>query len=494
MLDSIVIFVYNNAIINNFIVHNLYISKIGWTSLQTTVIVVYKFPYHKEMKRTVQVVFLIPAVKERYGLKMTGKKQFVLKGDICYSKDKDTLETLEQGWLVCEDGVSAGVYQELPEEFKDYELIDCKKALIVPGLTDLHIHAPQYSYRGLGMDLELLEWLDTHTFPAEAKYEDIEYAKRAYSIFTRDLKNGATTRACIFATIHAPATELLMDMLEKTGIKAMVGKVNMDRNSPDNLREADAARAQEDTTHWIKRVIGNYKNIKPILTPRFIPTCSDDLMERLKRIQEEFQLPVQSHLSENQGEMAWVKELCPWSEFYGGVYDHFGLFGGTVPTIMAHCVHSTVQEIDLIRERGVYVAHCPQSNTNLASGIAPIRRYLEAGIRVGLGSDVAGGFTGSIFRAMADAIQVSKLRWRFMEDGKPLTAAEAFYLGTLGGGSFFGKAGSFEEGYEFDAVVVDDKRLESPDFLSVEERLERVIYLAEDQDVTMKFAAGIQVK
>ena len=147
-----------------------------------------------------------------------------------------------------------------------------------------------------------------------------------------------------------------------------------------------------------------------------------------------------------------------------------------------------------MKERGVYIAHCPQSNTNLSSGIAPVRKFLDEGLRVGLGSDVAGGTVGSVFRAMADAIQVSKLRWRLTDDTmKPLTVQEAFYLGTVGGGSFFGKAGSFDAGYELDALVIDDSNLATPLKLSIPERVERVIYLSDDKNITKKFVGGHQI-
>ncbi|WP_238724190.1 amidohydrolase family protein [Diplocloster agilis] len=422
------------------------------------------------------------------------KESFVLKGNICYSQDKDHFRTVADGYLVCVDGISEGVYEELPEQYRNLPLIDCEDQLILPGLTDLHVHAPQYAFRGLGMDLELLDWLNTHTFPEESKYADLEYAKTAYQIFVEDMKNGPNTRACIFATLHVPATELLMDLLEETGMKTMVGKVNMDRNSPDILCEAGAEQSAADTAAWIEDVVGKYRNVQPILTPRFIPTCSDELMRLLKEIQKKYQLPVQSHLSENQGEIAWVKELCPSSAFYGDAYDQFGLFGGDCKTIMAHCVSSSDDEIRRMKERGVYIAHCPQSNTNLSSGIAPVRKFLDEGLRVGLGSDVAGGTVGSVFRAMADAIQVSKLRWRLTDDTmKPLTVQEAFYLGTVGGGSFFGKAGSFDAGYELDALVIDDSNLATPLKLSIPERVERVIYLSDDKNITKKFVGGHQI-
>lgn len=424
------------------------------------------------------------------------KKTFALKGTVIYAKELGKLEIYENSYLVCENGAVGGVYKELPEQFRGITVCDVGDKLIIPGLVDLHVHAPQYSFRGLGMDLELLDWLNTNTFPEEGKYKDLAYAEKAYGIFTENMKKSATTRACVFATLHNEATLLLMDKLEQAGLSAMVGKVNMDRNSPDILREESAEASAKATREWLAAVKDRgYEHITPILTPRFIPSCTDELMELLKEIQKEYDLPMQSHLSENQGEISWVKELCPWSEFYGDAYDHFGLFGGECRTIMAHCVYSNEQEIQRMKERGVYVAHCPESNTNLSSGVAPIRRYLDLGLHVGLGSDVAAGSTENMFFAMAQAIQASKLRWRLMDDSlKPLTVEEVFYLATKGGGTFFGKVGSFEPGYAFDAVVLDDSRLAHPQELTAKQRLERIIYLGDEREVVLKYMDGKNIK
>ncbi len=420
------------------------------------------------------------------------QRSFALRGDLCWSRDARHLNTVKDGWLVCVDGRSAGVFETLPEQYAGLPREDWSGRLVLPGLVDLHVHAPQYTFRGLGMDLELLDWLDRHAFPEEARYADLDYARAAYSRFVEDMKHSPNTRACVFATLHGPATRLLMDLLEESGLVAMVGKVNMDRNAPDNLRESCPEAAELETRRWLDASAGRYERVTPILTPRFVPSCTDDLMARLGELRREFDVPVQSHLSENQGEVALVQELCPWSRFYGDAYDRFGLFGGDHGCIMAHCVLSGDGEIALMKERGVYVAHCPQSNTNLASGIAPVRRYLDEGLNMGLGSDVAGGSTLSIFRAMADAIQVSKLRWRLQDQSlSPLTAPEAFWLGTAGGGAFFGRVGSFDPGYELDAVVLDDSRTAPVLPLSVEDRLERAIYLSEDRDVVKKFVRGV---
>jgi guanine deaminase len=219
-------------------------------------------------------------------------------------------------------------------------------------------------------------------------------------------------------------------------------------------------------------------------------------MLRLKELQREYGLPVQSHLSENNDEIEWVRELCPEAASYGDAYDRFGLFGGKgTPTVMAHCVWSKGAEEELLRDNGVFVAHCPQSNTNLASGIAPIRRFMKKGIRVGLGSDVAGGCHISIFRAMSDALQVSKLYWKLVDQNDaPLSLPEAFYLGTAGGGGFFGKVGSFEEGYEFDAVVIDDSGITSSNPLTVQERLSRVIYFPDEISIVDKYVRGAKCR
>lgn len=198
-----------------------------------------------------------------------------------------------------------------------------------------------------------------------------------------------------------------MDQLEKAGLRTMVGKVNMDRNCPDYLSEASARSSAEETKLWLEDVKSRaYHNTMPILTPR-LSELYRRTVKLLKEIQTETGLPVQSHLSENYGEISWVQELCPESEFYGDAYDRFGLFGNDVKTVMAHCVHSDAREIARMKANGVFVCHCPESNMNLASGVAPIRTYLDEGLHVGLGSDVAGGSTENLFLAMAHAIQAS---------------------------------------------------------------------------------------
>ena len=406
---------------------------------------------------------------------------FIIHGDICYSRDKNTLVTHEDGYLVCADGVCQGVFDAIPERYAHLAIHDYSGMLVMPGMVDLHIHAPQYAYRGLGMDRELLDWLNTYAFPEESKYSDPDYADKAYTIFTNAIKKSATTRLAVFGTLHREATELLIDKLEQSGVVSFVGKVNMDRNSPDNLREVSAEASLADTERFLKETQGKYRNTYPIITPRFTPSCTDELMQGLGELSKTYGVRVQSHLSENPGEVTWVRELCPWAENYGEAYNRFGLFGKPEKAIMAHCVYSDDNEIARMKENGVFIAHCPASNTNVASGIAPMRKYLDLDMNLGLGSDVAGGHSESMFTAMVDALQVSRLYWRLVDQRQqPLNVTEVFYLATKGGGAFFGKVGSFEKGYECDAVILDDSLLPHPQKLSLQERLERAIYLGGD--------------
>lgn len=418
---------------------------------------------------------------------------YILRGNIIHTPNMGTFEIVKDGYIVLHDRIVKGVYSSLPEEFTDYKIINYGDKLIIPGLVDLHTHGPQFPLRGLGLDRELLPWLEAYPFKEEGKFKNIEYSKKVYKEVVEELWSVGTTRVVIFATIHCDSTKILMDLLEEKGIVAYVGKVNMDRNSADELME-DSDKSLEDTERWIKDCNGKYKKVKPIITPRFVPSCSEKLMEGLGKLALKYNVPVQSHLSENKGEIEMVKNLHPNCKNYGDVYNSFSLFGQT-PTIMAHCVHLEDDEIDTMVKNNVMVAHCPDSNMNLISGVAPIRKLLNKGLKVGLGSDISAGSKVSIFDAMISAIQVSKLRQALLgEKDQCLTIPEVFYLGTKGGGQFFGKVGSFEEGYEFDALVIDDSELWKINKGTIEERIERLIYSGTVGKIVARHISGLTAK
>jgi guanine deaminase len=283
-----------------------------------------------------------------------------------------------------------------------------------------------------------------------------------------------------------------MDLFAESGLSAYVGKVNMNRNSPENLQETTESSLR-DTEEIILEYGSKYELVKPIITPRFVPSCSMELLRGLGDMAEKYNVPVQSHLCENLDEISFVKALHPDCRNYASVYDASGLFGD-VPTIMAHCVWVNDEEIDLIAKKKVTVAHCPSSNFNLSSGIAPVRRLIERGIPVGMASDVSGGHRLSMMSVIVSSAQASNIRW--LETGrseKPLNTCELFYLATKGGGKFFGRVGSFEEGYEFDALVVDDRSLPAFKKLSLEERLQKFIYTGDDRNIKARYIAGRKI-
>ena len=417
----------------------------------------------------------------------------IYRANIIYTPTPDKLEIIPHGYIaVHSSGIIEGVYTEKPADM-DGQVIDLGDKLLIPAFNDLHVHAPQYRNMGLALDLELLPWLNTYTFPEEAKYADTEYAKKMYRRFVHELWMQGTMRSAVFGTMHAESTRILADLFVQAGMGAYVGLVGMNRNSPDNL--------QNSTEYVIKGMDmlcehldkhGNNGLVKPIITPRFIPSCTPDMLQALGDYAAKTGLPVQSHLSENRSEIAWVAELEPESTCYGDAYNRYGLFGQT-PTLMAHCCFTEGEELELMKRNGVYVVHCPMSNSNLSSGIAPIRTFLEQGVKVALGTDVSAGHNMSMLRVMQYAIQVSKLRYAESKgQTKFLSLSEVLYLATKAGGSFFGKVGSFEKGYEFDALVIDDTYLNAFDY-TLDQRIERYIYLGDDRDIKCRLCRGVEL-
>lgn len=418
----------------------------------------------------------------------------IYRANIIFTPTPGKLEIIPHGYIVVKsNGLVEGIYKELPENM-DWrrQVMDFGDKLLIPAFNDLHVHAPQYRNMGLALDLELLPWLNTYTFPEESKYADPEYARRLYRRFVHELWMQGTMRSAVFATIHPEATRILADLFIQAGMGAMVGLVGMNRNSPDTLQNTTAEVIEG--MRMLKEHLDEHGDgrVQPIITPRFVPSCSDKMLTALGAYAKETGLPVQSHLSENRSEINWVKELEPDTTCYGDAYNKYGLFGQT-PTLMAHCCYTDGEEMELMRKNGVYVVHCPMSNSNLSSGMAPIRKFLNAGINVALGTDVSAGHHMSMLRVMQYAIQVSKLNYAQTKGEMPfLSLSEVFYLATKGGGSFFGKVGSFEPGYEFDALLVDDSYL-NYDHYTLEQRLERYIYLGDDRDIKRRFCRGVEL-
>lgn len=414
----------------------------------------------------------------------------ILKGNVMFAPELGGLNCVENGYIVAEHGRIIDVFAELPGKYAVAEIEDFGDALITPAFVDMHLHAPQYSMVGLGMNLQLLDWLNTYTFKTESLYGDAGFAREAYGQLAAELISKGTTRVCMFSSLHRDSTLILMEELEKAGVTGYVGKVNMDRNSPAELSES-TEQSKAETLRWLEEC-GRFKHIKPIITPRFTPSCTNELMEWLGKTAGVRDLRVQSHLSENLAEMAWVRELHPDCERYWQTYNKYGLWKHN--TVMAHCVHCDAQERAAIKRAGVVVAHCPDSNLNLISGIAPVRTMLREGIRVALGSDMAGGAMLSMTQTATMAIRVSKLRWYADHTEDFLTVAEAFYLITTAGQQFFEAGPGFKPGDMLHAVVLSDKKLPKTRTLTNTERLERIVYLAQERDITAVYSEGRRVK
>lgn len=413
----------------------------------------------------------------------------ILRGNIVYTKTLQKFEIHEDSYIVAVDGKIEGIYHNLPQKYNEFQVEDYGNSIIIPGFVDLHIHAAQYMQSGIGMTRQLLEWLNDYTYDLERKFQDEDFAKKAYSDFADKLLCVGTLRSCIFASSSTKGTQVLFEALKEKGLGAYVGKVNMDTNAPDFIIEST-----KDSIEGTKRLIDMYKDeklVKPIITPRFAPTSTRELLKELGKLAVEAGIPVQSHVNENIDEMEWVKELFPESKTYIDVYDDNMLFGQT-PTVMAHAIYLEEEEIEYMREKGVFIAHCPDSNINVRSGIMPLRKYIDKGLKIGLGSDVAGGHKIGMNEAIVRAVQLSKILNIMDKSCSPVEFSEAFYIGTKGGGEFFGKTGSFEEGYSLDALVIEDEETISKNYC-VLDRLEKFIYTGDDRNICARYLEGVKI-
>lgn len=415
----------------------------------------------------------------------------ILKGTILSAPALGRLDVTEGGYLIAEDGVITGVFPALPERYAGAPVEDFGGALILQAPADLHLHAPQYPMMGMGMDLPLLDWLNTYAFPTEARFSDPGYAREVYRRLAEDLIANGTTRVCMFSSLHREATLILMEELERAGVAGYVGKVNMDRNGGADLQET-TEESMAETLRWLEEC-GDFRHVKPMVTPRFTPSCTDELMAFLGRLASERDLPIQSHLSENTAEGDWVRQLHPDCAQYWETYAKYGLWNGR--TVMAHCVWCDARERRAMKDAGVTAVHCPDSNQNLCSGVSPVRVLLREGVKVALGTDVAGGDTLSMLDAASSAIRASKAR-RILDGWGTdfLTAAEAWYLAASAGAEFFGDRPGFAAGNPLHALALDDSQLLQPHPLTPEERLERCLYHRQRDAIRAVWSAGRRVK
>lgn len=412
----------------------------------------------------------------------------IIKGNIVQAAAPGKVTVSEGGCIVLrDDGTIDAVLEKVPASYSA-EVIDYGERFIMQSFADMHLHAPQYPMLGMGMDLPLIDWLNAYTFPVEARFSDLAYAREVYRCLARELIAHGTTRVSMFSSLHTDATLVLMEELEKAGVVGYVGKVNMDRNGGENLQET-TEESKRETLRWLD-ACADFKGLKPILTPRFTPSCTDELMAWLGDLAEKRGLYVQSHLSENKSEIAWVKSLHPGCAQYWETYAKYGLWKDH--TLMAHCVYSNRREREAMARANVGVVHCADSNMNICSGTAPVREMLREGLWVMLGSDIAGGAELSMNKVVTKSIRASKIRHIASDGSEPfLTVDEAYYLGTSAGHRYFGDGDGFAAGNKLHAIVVDDSAFPpSARPLTVHERFERAVYLMEREHISAVWSDG----
>ena len=357
------------------------------------------------------------------------------------------------------------------------KLVDYSGSVILPGFIDTHIHLPQLRERAMISD-SLLEWLERYIFPAEKRFADPEFAREvSHEFFSSLLRNGTTT-AVVFSSSHREATEIAFEEAMKSGIRAVIGQVLMDMNGPEEL-----LTTPEKAVKDIKAVASNWHGFDGRLfyavTPRFAVSCTMELMRTAAEIAREMGLYVQTHLSEQIGEIEEVMRLFPEAQSYTDVYLKTGLLGER--TIVAHAIHLSDRERKILAETGTKIAHCPSSNFFLHSGVMDLKAHERAGLTVSIGSDVGAGPFLSMLEVLRDAYYANMM-----------SPFKAFHLLTMGGARALGmedRIGSLEVGKEADFVIIDPEPLagadDDPSVL-----LSRLMILGDERNISATYVRG----
>lgn len=368
-----------------------------------------------------------------------------------WSSHADTaVEWFDEGYLVVQDGrvLEVGDASHLDNKNHDAAVVDYRGNYIVPGFVDAHLHFPQTGIIA-SHGAELLEWLRKYTFPEEARFGDAAYAARTAKLFVDELLRNGTTSALAFSTIHEESVDALFNAASDANMRFATGKVMMDRNCPENLRDTPET-GYESSLSLIEKWHGKDR-LTYAVTPRFAPTSSDEQLKVAARLFAEHDgVYLQSHVAENKAEVEWVAELFPWSRSYLDVYDHFGLLGERA--VYAHCIYLDDTDISRLAASGSTAAFCPTSNLFLGSGLFDLARAKESDLQTALATDVGGGTSFSMLRTADEAYKVSRLA------GSSITPQQLFYEMTMGGAKALhidSHVGNFSVGKEADFVVLD---------------------------------------
>ena len=371
-------------------------------------------------------------------------------GDPFHTGPQDAVRHETQGAVAIDEGriVAVGPADSLKTTYPDAPLTDHGEALLSPGFVDAHAHYPQTAIIA-SWGKRLIDWLGHYTFPEEARFADPAHAGTiARRYFDLTLAAGTTT-AVSFATIHPESVDAYFNEARARGLRALAGKTCMDQNAPHTLSDT-AASAYDDSKRLLEKWHG-IDRLGYVITPRFAPTSSREQLEALGALWAEHpEVLMQTHLSEQHEEIAWVAELFPEARDYTDVYDRFGLLGEGA--LMGHAIHLSPRERDRLKEAGASLIHCPTSNTFIGSGLFDMEGLAKAGHRIGLATDIGGGSSFSMLRTMAAAYEVAQLR------GMALHPAQLWWLATAGSARALrlGQTiGTLAPGYEADIIAVD---------------------------------------
>jgi len=428
-----------------------------------------------------------------------------IRGFLIDSPSPNRLRGIRDGALLIEEGVITGCgnYESLraTQAGRDIRWMHSPEGVIIPGLTDVHTHLPQYPAVARYAEA-LLPWLQHHIFPLEKQFKAATSRVQSRGFF-EDLARHGTTCAMLYAAVFEDSADAAFSAAEESGLRIILGKVMMDVGSygslaPEKIPDQSCAESESLCRKWNGRDGGR---LEYAFSPRFAVSCSGELMRRAGELAQKHGAYVQTHLSENTAEVALVKSLFPDRASYTDVYAHYGLLGPK--TMLGHCIHLSDEEIARLAEARAVVAHCPTSNFFLTSGLMPMDRLRRAGLRIGLGSDVAGGPELNMWQVMRSAIETQKARY-FHDASVPLISTiEAFHLATLGGAEALGKSrtiGSFEIGKEADVVVLDlaaitpyGRKLNPHAQLTAEDVISLLVYRGGPAAVVETFVRGRSV-
>ena len=403
----------------------------------------------------------------------------------------DQVRYVEDGLLITEQGKVTwfGTWQEGQARItNEMEFAHYPDQLIVPGFIDTHIHFPQTEMVGAYGE-QLLEWLNTYTFPTEMQFKDKKYADEIAHFFVNELLKNGTTTALVFCTVHPQSVDALFEAAERHQMRLIAGKVMMDRHAPEDLCDT-AETAYTESKALIEKWHAKGRNLYAI-TPRFAPTSTPEQLEKAGQLKAEYpDVYVHTHLSENKNEIAWVKELFPEQKGYLDVYHHYGLTGSQ--SVFAHCVHLEDAEWDCMHDTDSAIAFCPTSNLFLGSGLFPWKKTWEKNVKVGLGTDIGAGTSFSQLQTLNEAYKVQQLQ------GDKLSAFESLYHATLGGAKALNlddKLGNFNLGKEADFVVLNLnatalQTLRQQRAKNIEDALFALFTMGDDRNVKATYVYG----